>query len=103
MNRYPIVYYVVFHFPGESWVTDLEFREQPGVMEHVGHYQHFFEQGNLYMGGPFLIPNNGGMMIAAHHVTQDELQEFAAADPAVKSKLLTFEIKPWYVPMSSDQ
>jgi uncharacterized protein YciI len=51
------------------------------------------------MGGPFLVPNSGGMMVAASQVTQDELQEFAAADPAVKSKLLTFEIKPWYVPM----
>ena len=101
MNQDATVHYVVFHYPGESWVQDVDFREQPGVMEHVVHYGRFLEQGNLIMGGPSLIPNGGGMMIAAPHVTHDELQGFAAADPAVISNLLTFEIRPWYVPMTS--
>ena len=101
MNQDVDVHYVVFHYSGESWVQDVDFREQPGVMEHVIHYRRFLEQGNLIMGGPFLLPNGGGMMIASPHVTLEELQEYAAADPAVKSNLLTFEIRPWYVPMTS--
>ena len=35
------------------------------------------------------------MMVAAPGVSQQELQAFAAEDPAVKSGLLTFEVRPW--------
>ena len=101
MNQDTAIHYVVFHSPGENWVQDLDFREQPGVIEHVNHYRGLLEQGKLLMGGPFLMPNSGGMMVAVSEVTLDELQDFAAADPAVQSRLLTFEIKPWYVPMTS--
>ena len=94
------VYYVVVHSPGEAWVENLDFREQPGVMDHVTHYARFLEQGKLLMGGPFLAPHSGGLMIAQPQVPEEELRAYAAADPAVQSKLLTFEIRSWYVPMS---
>ena len=52
------------------------------------------------MGGPFTDPDSGGMVIAAETVTREELEEFAASDPAVQAGLLTFKVMTWYVPMA---
>jgi uncharacterized protein YciI len=92
---------VVFHSPGKNWKSGIEFREQPGVMDHVQHYAKLLESGRLLYGGPFTDADSGGMMIAADEVTRQEIEEFAAADPAVHSGLLQFDVKTWYVSMSA--
>jgi uncharacterized protein YciI len=90
---------VVLHTPGPKWKRGVDFREQPGVGAHVAHYAILMAQGRLEMGGPFLSDDNGGMMVATPDVSLDELEAFASADPAVKSGLLHYEIRTWYVPM----
>lgn len=92
---------VVFHSPGANWKHGVDFREQPGVMEHVQHYAQLLEQGKLFLGGPFTEADSGGMMIASEAMSRDELEAYAAADPAVLKGLLTFEVKTWYVAMSA--
>jgi uncharacterized protein YciI len=91
---------VVFHAPGPSWKTGVDFREQPGVLEHVQHYAKLHAQGKLLYGGPFTDVDAGGMMIADAGVTREELEAFAASDPAVVAGLLTFKVKTWYVAMA---
>ncbi len=100
-NTRPIRY-VVFHKPGPKWETGVDFREQPGVSEHVQHYLEFHKQGRLELGGPFLLQDAGGMMVATKDVSQDELDVFAASDPAVQSGLLVYEIRPWLTAMERD-
>ena len=39
------------------------------------------------------------MMVATKEVTHEELDAFAAADPAVQSGLLVYEIRPWLTAM----
>jgi uncharacterized protein YciI len=95
----PTVRFVVFHKPGPQWQMDVDFREQIGVQDHVMHYLQFHEQGKLELGGPFLMPDSGGMMVAVPEVSREELEAFAAADPAVQAGLLTYEVRPWYNPM----
>ena len=95
----PSIRYVVFHTPGPSWQHGVDFREQPGVQEHVAHYFQLFEEGKLELGGPFLLPDSGGLMVTTKRVTLDEIKFFAAADPAVQSGLLHFEVRPWYTAM----
>ena len=97
-NSRPIRY-VVFHRPGPRWQPGVDFREQEGVREHVGHYLKLHEQGKLELGGPFLLQDAGGMMVATKEVSQDELEAFAADDPAVKAGLLIYEIRPWLTAM----
>jgi uncharacterized protein YciI len=94
--------HVVFHSPGPNWKAGGNFQEQSEdvVMEHVAHYRKFQEQGKLSLGGPYTDIDSGGMMIADESVKREELEEFAASDPAVIVGLLTFEIKTWYVAMS---
>lgn len=91
--------YVVFHRPGPTWRPGVDFREQAGVGEHVHHYLKLHEQGKLEFGGPFLLQEAGGMMVAAKEVSHEELDAFAAADPAVQSSLLIYEIRPWLTVM----
>jgi uncharacterized protein YciI len=93
------VRYVVLHRPGPQWQYGIDFREQAGVGEHVQHYLKFHEQGKLELGGPFLVPDLGGMMVARKDVTREELEAFATADPAVESGLLVYEIRPWMTVM----
>jgi uncharacterized protein YciI len=104
----PSIRYVVFHTPGPKWQHGMDFREQDGVQEHVQHYLKFHEQGKLEFGGPFLLQDRGGMtlppptraaVVATKEVSQEELESFAAADPAVRSGLLLYEIRPWLTAM----
>jgi len=94
--------YVVLHKPGPKWQYGIDFREQPGVGEHVQHYLKFHQQGKLELGGPFLVPDIGGMMVATKEVSQAELEAFAAADPAVQSGLLVYEVRPWMTVMERE-
>jgi uncharacterized protein YciI len=96
------VRYVVFHRPGPKWQPGIDFREQAGVGEHVQHYLKLHKQGKLELGGPFLTQDAGGMMVATKDVSQAELDAFAAADPAVRSGLLTYEVRPWLTAMERD-
>ena len=91
---------VVLHSPGPKWLSKVDFREQPGVMEHVQHYAKLHDDGKLLLGGPFTDADSGGMMIAAGGVSREELEEFASSDPAVRAGLLKYEVKTWYVAMA---
>ena len=93
------VRYVVFHQPGPKWQYGVDFREQDGVSEHVQHYLKLHEQGKLEFGGPFLLQDAGGMMVVTRDVSQEEIEAFAAADPAVQSGLLIYEVRPWLTAM----
>jgi len=95
----PLVHAVVIHRPGPTWRAGVEFRQQPGVDGHVEHYRRLLDDGHLEMGGPFLGEGGlGGMMVATPQMSLEDLDAFAAADPAVHSGLLTYEVRTWYVP-----
>lgn len=94
---------VVIHSPGPKWKKGIDFREQPGVMEHVEHYSKFREVGKLEFGGPFIDPDAGGMMVASKSVSREELEEYAESDPAIQAGLLKFKIFTWYIAMSKNE
>lgn len=94
----PDTRYVVFHKPGPKWVPGVDFRNQPGVGEHIVHYKRLWEDRKLELGGPFL-DGSGGMMIPVAGAPREEIERFAQQDPAVKSGLLVYEIRPWLVAM----
>jgi uncharacterized protein YciI len=93
--------FVVFHTPGPKWQAGKTLFDQPGVMEHVGHYNKLLEAGKLGLGGPHLDQKGGGMMIPSAGVSEAEISAFAADDPAVKSGVLRFEVRPWLIGMSA--
>ena len=48
----------------------------------MGHYLKLYKQGQLQLGGPFLVPDFGGMMVTTKEVSYEQIEAFAAADPA---------------------
>jgi uncharacterized protein YciI len=94
--------FVVIHKPGPKWQYGVDYRQQEGVGEHVQHYLKLHAQGKLQLGGPFLQSDMGVMMITTREVTHEEIEAFAAADPAVQSGLLIFEIRPWMTVMEHE-
>lgn len=92
--------YVVFHERGSSWREGISMREQPFIREHVEHYLKLNEQGKLELGGPFIdekdlanaVFPSAGMMIPAAGIAREEIERFAAEDPAVKEGVLKFRI-----------
>jgi len=94
----PDIRYIIIHRPGPKWVEGVDFRDQPGVMQHVEYFQKVRSEGKLAFGGPFL-DNSGGMMIPAAGLDEEQVTRIAAADPTVKNGLVTFEIRPWLVAM----
>jgi len=93
------VRFVVVHHPGPKWADDVPLFEQRGLQAHIDHFRAWFGQGKLTMGGPFLSPGAVGMMIPEAGVTREEIEAFAAADPAVDAGLLAFEVREWLVGM----
>jgi len=94
--------YVVFHKPGPKRKIGIDYQAQDGVSQHVQHFLKLHEQRKLELGGPFLLQDAGEMMIATKDVSQDELEAFAASDPAVRSGLLLYEIRPWMTAMEHE-
>ena len=96
------VRFVIIHKPGPRWQYGVDFRQQEGVSEHVQHFLKLHQQGKLELGGPFLLPDVGGMMVTTKEVSQKEIEAFADADPAVQSGLLIYEIRPWMTAMEHE-
>jgi uncharacterized protein YciI len=92
-------HFVVIHKPGPAWEPNKSPFEQTGIQGHVDHYRTLRNEGKLLLGGPFMDKSGGGMMISEAGVSEKEVSEFAAADPLVKSGVLTFEIRPWMIGM----
>lgn len=94
----PKIVFAVIHKPGPQWKPGVDFREQIGVRDHIAHYRTWYEEGKLSLGGPYL-DNSGGMMVTIPGLSREEVDRFAAADPSVKSGLITFEVRPWMIAM----
>ena len=65
-------------------------------------YLKLHEQGKLELGGPFLVPDVGGMVVTTKEITQEEIEVFGSNDPAIKSGLLIYEIRPWMTALEHD-
>lgn len=86
---------VVVHRPGPAWNYALGFRAQAGAAEHAAHYRQEVEAGRLLAGGPFADEPGGGMMVYRAGIERSQVEAHAAADPAVASGLLRYEVRPW--------
>ncbi len=93
--------FVVLHAPGPKWIKGKSMFEQEGIREHVEHFSKWLENGKLSLGGPHLDERGGGMMIPTLGVPEAEVKHFAADDLAVKSGLLSLEVRPWLIGMSA--
>lgn len=91
--------HILIHSPGPNWKPGAPIFEQEGVQQHVEFFRALLKDGRIEMGGPFLDPTAGGMMIPTAGQTEAQIVAFANADPAVASGLLQVEVRPWLVGM----
>jgi len=47
-------------------------------------------------------PDVGGMVVTTKEITQEEIEVFVSNDPAIKSGLLIYEIRPWMTALDHD-
>lgn len=99
MLAMPETCFVVVHRPGPAWLPGVPAFGQPGLQGHVDHYRQWHTAGLLALGGPFLDDTGGGMMITKPGLAAEAVEAFAAADPAVASGLLHYELRVWMVGM----
>jgi uncharacterized protein YciI len=91
---------VVTHTPGPAWLPGVDFREQPGVGDHLATMKQWLADEHLVLGGPFLDEAGGGMAI----VRFDDVRTAdaaAQADPAVQAGLLLATTRPWLAGLSA--
>lgn len=100
MNNQSSLYYVLFHSPGDKWLKEISFREQPGIMEHVQYMSSFLKDKTLLIGGPFPDDTGGMMIIRAE--SKEAAESIAFRDPAVKNELLKVSVRPWIAALKSE-
>lgn len=93
------VRFVIVHRPGPAWIAGKSPFEQPGIQAHIEHYRQLQTQGKLVLGGPFIDASAGGMMVPEAGLPEQEIVDFAQADPAVRSGLLQVEVRRWLIGM----
>ena len=93
------VRFVIIHAPGPRWDSSKSMFEQEGLSAHIAHYRKLLADGKLLLGGPFIDAKGGGMMLPEAGFSEKELTDFAMDDPAVKSGLLTVQVRPWMIGM----
>ena len=91
---------VVAHAPGPAWQPGVDFREQPGVGDHLATMKQWLADGHLVLGGPFLDEAGGGMAIVRFEDVSTA-DAAAQADPAVQAGLLIATTRPWLAGLSA--
>lgn len=86
--------FAIIHRPGKNWKKVDTFKAEDSIPGHIRHYARMRSEGRIEQGGPFM-DGAGGMMIAVEGETQEYLENFAKADPAVQSEILEVEVHPW--------
>jgi uncharacterized protein YciI len=93
--EYPILF-AVRHLPGPEWVPGLDPREQAGIGEHAAYWASVGAEGRILLGGPFLDPDQGGLVVMSPGHAWEDVEEIAEADPALSRGLLAYEILTWF-------
>lgn len=91
------IHFAIFHRPGPAWDADREATEQDGIAEHFAYLSGLAETRTVILGGPFLAPGVGGLLVTRTGLDATEAREIAENDPAVKRGLITAEVWPWFV------
>ena len=82
-----------------SFTLDMTDEEKGVMMQHVGYWKALRDKGFVVALGPVMDPN-GGFGLGIIEVDSDEqIKEFMANDPAVKSGVGTYEFYPMRIGM----
>ena len=85
--------YLVVYRHGPNWVDGKPLHEQQSMREHFRYYLDLHRDGLLIAGGGFTDGSGGAAVFQA--ADDAAAAGIIAADPAVKSKVFSFELQQW--------
>lgn len=85
--------YVVTFQPGAAWKKDVPADQQPGLAEHIAYWEGVSKKGVVVLAGPFADEASG--MAILRVPSKEEAEKLVAADPGVRTGLLTAQVRPW--------
>ena len=77
---------------GPAWLEGRSVFEQP-LAAHLVHMRSLQRAGTLKLGGPFLDDSGGLIVVEVENLA--EAERLAAADPAVRDRVMVAEAHPW--------
>jgi uncharacterized protein YciI len=84
--------FLVIYRPGPAWLTGKPVTEQP-LKEHGKYMLDLYKSKVMRMAGPF--EDNTGGAVVLDVSGEDEAKSVVAHDPAVISRVFTYELHPW--------
>ena len=73
--------------------------QQQALLDHIGHLNDLYDQGVLFMAGPFESGSDGIAVVQAHSV--DEARGFEEADPSVQAGVMHIvRVDKWWAAFS---
>ena len=84
--------FIVIYSQGPSWIKGKSVKEQP-LKEHFQFMVGLFEKGVMKYAGPFGDGDGGAAVLEA--ADRKDAESIIAADPAVKSGIMTPTIHSW--------
>jgi uncharacterized protein YciI len=86
---------------GRAWEQNSALGEQKLVGEHMAYLGRLIEAGEVTQAGPVIGLDDGpsadGLIaLIVYAVDAGRAREIAEDDPAVRSGLITLDIRPWY-------
>jgi uncharacterized protein YciI len=93
-RRTPILeaVYLVVYRPGENWLPGRPLQGQP-LREHGRYMLSLYREGTLRYAGGFADDTGGAAVFSAPDAAAAE--RVISKDPAVVSKVFTYELHPW--------
>ncbi len=85
--------------PGTNWNHAIDYIAQPGLKAHHRYLRQLYIDDQLVMGGP--LPDGVGSMVLIRTGSLEEATKLVQMDPGVQTKVITVEVMPWDVTMSS--
>lgn len=85
--------FLVIYRPGPAWTEGKPVAEQP-PREHGKYLLGLYRDGVLRSAGPFGDDSGAALVIEAEGA--EAARQLILQDPAVASKIFTYEIHPWH-------
>ncbi len=87
--------FVILMAPGSAWNYSKTVREQAYWTEHAEFMDQLFENGTVFMGGPF-TDGTGSLVLVEAAMEEDEVRTLFANDPFVTHNIFALSsLKQW--------
>jgi uncharacterized protein YciI len=92
-------YFLLRYLPGDNWVQNISYAKQPGLKAHHDYLRRLHINDQVVMGGTTL--DTVGSMMLVRSTSLEQVRTLVEFDPGVRTRIVSVELIPWDVTMSS--